>query len=57
MEARGECIDKCCERLRSKTEEMKELLAQGVFQNIAAITAEIQESESELKSLRQDVGI
>jgi len=56
LDARGECVTKCCEQLKAKTEEMKELLAQGVFQNIAGITAEIQESESELKSLRQDIG-
>jgi hypothetical protein len=54
--ARKDCVDKCCEKLSAKTEEMKGLLAQGVFSNIAAITAEIQESEQELKTLHNDIG-
>jgi len=56
LTARRECVDKCCEQLSSKTEEMKSLLAQGVFANIASITAEIQESEAELKNLHTDIG-
>merc|ERR1712028_248714 len=54
--ARKDCVDKCCEKLSAKTEEMKGLLAQGVFSNIAAITSEIQESEQELKTLHNDIG-
>jgi hypothetical protein len=54
--ARRDCVDKCCEKLAAKTEEMKGLLAQGVFSNIASITGEIQESEQELKTLHNDIG-
>eukprot|EP00658_Telonema_sp_P-2_P005016 TRINITY_DN11880_c0_g1_i5.p1 TRINITY_DN11880_c0_g1~~TRINITY_DN11880_c0_g1_i5.p1 ORF type:complete len:285 (+),score=107.67 TRINITY_DN11880_c0_g1_i5:149-1003(+) len=56
LTARQESVDKCCEQLKAKTAEMKDLLAQGVFNNIAAITSEIQESEGELKALRSDIG-
>jgi len=56
LNSRRECVDKCCEQLSSKTDEMKSLLAQGVFSNIASITAEIQESEAELKNLHTDIG-
>jgi len=56
LNSRQECVDKCCETLMAKTEEMKGMLAQGVFSNIASITAEIQDSESELKSLHTDIG-
>jgi len=54
--ARKDCVEKCCEKLAAKTEEMNGLLAQGVFSNIASITGEIQESEQELKTLHNDIG-